>query len=36
MNIVVMGGSFNPATIAHLRILQMALDSVNVQTEFVI
>ncbi len=29
MNIVVMGGSFNPPTIAHFRIMQAALDLVN-------
>ena len=29
MNIVVMGGSFNPPTIAHFRIMQAALDLVD-------
>ena len=27
--IVVMGGSFNPPTIAHLKLMQAALDSVD-------
>ncbi len=34
MNIVVMGGSFNPPTIAHLRMMQTALGSVNAQIGF--
>ncbi len=36
MNIVIMGGSFNPPTIAHLKIMQKALESVNAQIGFVI
>ena len=27
--IVVMGGSFNPPTIAHLRLMQVAMDGVG-------
>ena len=34
MVIVVMGGSFNPPTIAHLKIMQTALDAVNGETGF--
>ena len=33
-NIVVMGGSFNPPTIAHLRTMQTALDAVNAERGF--
>ncbi|MBR3019661.1 MAG: DUF1768 domain-containing protein [Clostridia bacterium] len=33
-SIVVMGGSFNPPTIAHLRIMQKALDAVNAERGF--
>ncbi len=36
MNIVVMGGSFNPPTIAHLKIMLTALDSVNAEKGFMI
>ena len=36
MNIVVMGGSFNPPTAAHLKIMQTALDMVNAGTGFFI
>ena len=36
MNIVVMGGSFNPPTIAHLKIMQTALDTVNAQIGFLV
>ena len=28
-NILVMGGSFNPPTIAHLKLIQAALDALN-------
>ena len=30
-NIIVMGGSFNPPTIAHLKSMQKALDAVNAE-----
>lgn len=33
-NIVVMGGSFNPPTIAHFRIMQTALQAVNADAGF--
>lgn len=33
-SIVVMGGSFNPPTIAHLRLMQKALDAVNAERGF--
>lgn len=33
-NIVVMGGSFNPPTIAHFRIMQTALNAVNARTGY--
>lgn len=33
-SVVVMGGSFNPPTIAHLRIMQHALDAVNAEKGF--
>ncbi len=36
MNIVIMGGSFNPPTIAHLKIMQTALDTVNAQIGFLV
>ena len=36
MNIVVMGGSFNPPTIAHLNIMQTALDAVNAERGFLV
>ena len=35
-SIVVMGGSFNPLTIAHLKIIQKALESVNAQRGFLV
>ncbi len=35
-SIVVMGGSFNPPTIAHLKIMQKALDSVNAERGFLV
>ena len=34
-NIVVMGGSFNPPTIAHLKLIQTALDAMNAERGYV-
>ena len=36
MSIVVMGGSFNPPTAAHLAVMKTALDAVNARTGFFI
>lgn len=30
-NIVVMGGSFNPPTIAHLKVIQAAMDALDAE-----
>lgn len=35
-SVVVMGGSFNPPTIAHLKIMQKALDAVNAEKGFLV
>lgn len=35
-SIVVMGGSFNPPTIAHFRIMQAALDAVRAETGYLV
>ena len=34
MNIVIMGGSFNPPIIANLKVMQAALDPVNARAGF--
>lgn len=35
-NIIVMGGSFNPPTIAHLKIIQAAMDAVNAKKGYLV
>lgn len=35
-SVVVMGGSFNPPTIAHLKIMQKALEAVNAEKGFLV
>lgn len=35
-SVVVMGGSFNPPTIAHLKIMQKALDAVSAEKGFLV
>lgn len=35
-NIVVMGGSFNPPTIAHLKLMQTAVDAMNAEAGYLV
>ena len=35
-NIIVMGGSFNPPTIAHLKLIQAAMDALKAETGFLV
>lgn len=35
-NIIVMGGSFNPPTIAHLKIIRAAMDAVNAEKGYLV